>query len=244
MRAKQEMLRLWKTSFRIALGAITLFSCGIVVAARDISIDAVSEIQVSKDGQKIALVSRYEDGAVIDVVARGTKGAKPILTITDALLSKHLEDARVSSVEWSASGRWLKIEINDGDVDQAVLVLDVTAGIDSLREIRAAGRAVITGSWSRTRDHLYVATSLEDDFSVTEADGIYVVQVAEGRVRQLTGGLAVSARLAVADDRIVTKVQHVEGDVVRSVLVMVDLLDGNITRLLPHADNPPRRPTQ
>ncbi|HEX8618085.1 MAG TPA: hypothetical protein VF911_10915 [Thermoanaerobaculia bacterium] len=242
MRTKQPVLTIRKMSVCIALTTV-LLSCATVAGDRKISVDAVSEIHVSGDGRKIALVSRYPDGAVVDVIARGTSGAKPILAISEAFLSKRLEDARISSVEWSASGRWLKIEVSDGDVDQSVFVIDVTAGIDTLQEIRAAGRPVTSGSWSRSGDQLYVATSLEDG-DVSEADGIYVVYLAEGRVRQLIRGVAVSARLAVADERIITKIQHVDDDVVRHVLVTIDLLTGKLRRLLPESERRPSGATR
>lgn len=226
-----ELLTLWR-SVRVALLVITPLLCCRTADAKDLNIDAVSEIYVSRNGKSVALLSRYQDGAVIHVLRRQADRPQLAATISESSLSRFLDEGKIDTVEWSANGTWLKIEITDGD-ERTILVLDATRGTESLQEVTAAGRRPASASWATIGDKLYVATTIADDLDAAADDGIYVIAFPGQRGRLLARGIGVTSRLAVTDNMIIAKIQRLDGEALRHLLVAVDLRTGAIHPVVP-----------
>lgn len=194
-------------------------SAAAAVAA---DVNGVTDVRVSANGAAVAVINETDGGPAVNVFRAGTR-PELLFTVGKRQFADFSTDVHVDAIAWSPDGQLLTIEVDDGDEERALFVVEPARGLRSCRLLKIGTHNVAWGSWAATGHVLCV--------TLADAGGIHELDPLTLRVRTLVADVAVAVALAVSADTIVAKIEHRGTPGRGAELVSVNIRTGKLTRL-------------
>jgi hypothetical protein len=173
-------------------------------AHADLSVDFVSRIALSPNGQFAALVVSGEGAAErVTLVRVASRAVVSSFATND--FATFLDSPTIEAVRWSADSAFLKIDITDSDLEHRVLVVQADSR-DTLQEVTIDKRSAVAAQWATSGHTLYVVASGTE--SEHYPSGLFALDLGTGKWKSVITDRPVTAILDVAADRLLVKVPY------------------------------------
>jgi len=163
---------------------------------RQPDVNGASNVALSPDSRLVAVFGVGDTWFSVLSCADG----EVVLNVGQELLSRFIRPPAVQSVTWSADGRFVAVELYDGDVDHLILIAEPLAGIATLSTVNTpAGKAGIA-AWGPSGHVLYAAPAL------WQGKGLYRIDPVTRRAEAILTTEYVDSNISVVGRCLVVRV--------------------------------------